>query len=210
MEKFPATLRFPTPRSTRSDETEESSSTSTQETEENQATTDDTQHPSNVSDDPGTSNFWEGGRAQSVLEVLGVPSEDIAPLLNALPLSAFDKLFSGDPPPLRVTFHPDDKRPMLAWWNGALSDSTLEALVDVCRGHGTFLDRGELHQIVAFIQGGGMDRSRQAELEEIREEQRRLLALDPDRAPTEAIPVGWSDPALNQLLAALRDPPVRR
>ena len=135
MEKFPATLRSPTPSvSTRSDETEESSSTSTQETEENQATTDDTQHPSNVSDDPGTSNFWEGARAQSVLEILGVPSQDIALLLNALPLSAFDKLFSGDPPPLRVTFHPDDKRPMLAWWNGALSDSTLEALVDVCRG----------------------------------------------------------------------------
>ena len=25
-------------------------------------------------------------------------------------------------------------------------------VVDVCKGHGTFLDSGELHQIVAFIQ----------------------------------------------------------
>src|SRR5262249_10369778 len=48
-------------------------------------------------------------------------------------LKKFDKLFSGDSPPLRVVFHPDNKRPMLAWWNGALADSTLEALVDVCR-----------------------------------------------------------------------------
>ena len=34
------------------------------------------------------------------------------------------------------------------------------AVVDVCKGHGTFLDAGELHQIVAFIQGGGLERAR--------------------------------------------------
>ena len=32
-------------------------------------------------------------------------------------------------------------------------------VVDVCRGHGTFLDAGELHAIVRFIQGGGLDRA---------------------------------------------------
>ena len=50
-------------------------------------------------------------------------------------------------------------------------------VVDVCRGHGTFLDRGELHQVVRFIHSGGLDRSRRAEIEELREEQRRLQAL---------------------------------
>jgi Zn-finger nucleic acid-binding protein len=47
-------------------------------------------------------------------------------------------------------------------------------VVDVCRGHGTFLDRGELHQVVRFIHDGGLDRARLAEIEELREEQRRL------------------------------------
>jgi len=50
-------------------------------------------------------------------------------------------------------------------------------VVDVCRGHGTFLDRGELHQVVRFVHEGGLDRARQAEIEELREEQRRLQSL---------------------------------
>lgn len=45
------------------------------------------------------------------------------------------------------------------------------AVVDVCKGHGTFLDRGELHQIVRFIQQGGMDRARQAERQRLADEQ---------------------------------------
>jgi Zn-finger nucleic acid-binding protein len=48
------------------------------------------------------------------------------------------------------------------------------AVVDVCRGHGTFLDAGELHQIVTFIQQGGMERVRQREIQQLREEQQRL------------------------------------
>jgi Zn-finger nucleic acid-binding protein len=47
-------------------------------------------------------------------------------------------------------------------------------IVDVCKGHGTFLDAGELHRIVRFIQGGGLDRARQRQLEELKDEERRL------------------------------------
>ncbi len=43
------------------------------------------------------------------------------------------------------------------------------AVIDVCRGHGTFLDAGELHQIVTFIQEGGLDRARAQKIEELRE-----------------------------------------
>ena len=50
-------------------------------------------------------------------------------------------------------------------------------VVDVCRGHGTFLDRGELHQVVRFVHEGGLERARLAEIEELREEQRRLQSL---------------------------------
>ena len=46
-------------------------------------------------------------------------------------------------------------------------------VVDVCKGHGTFLDAGELHGIVAFIQGGGLERARARQLEELKEQERR-------------------------------------
>ncbi|HEY7498970.1 MAG TPA: zf-TFIIB domain-containing protein [Vicinamibacterales bacterium] len=48
-------------------------------------------------------------------------------------------------------------------------------VVDVCKGHGTFLDAGELHQIVTFILDGGLERARERRLEEIRDEERKLL-----------------------------------
>ena len=51
-------------------------------------------------------------------------------------------------------------------------------VVDVCRGHGTFLDAGELHQIVEFIHGGGLDRARARQIEELREQERRLDARE--------------------------------
>lgn len=49
-------------------------------------------------------------------------------------------------------------------------------IVDVCRGHGTFLDGGELHAILTFIQGGGLDVARARELEDLKQERRRLEA----------------------------------
>ena len=51
-------------------------------------------------------------------------------------------------------------------------------IVDICSGHGIFLDRGELHQVVKFILEGGFSRMRQAELERLKEEQRRLRELE--------------------------------
>ena len=47
-------------------------------------------------------------------------------------------------------------------------------IVDVCRGHGTFLDAGELHAIVRFIEGGGLDRARQREKDDLETERQRL------------------------------------
>ena len=47
-------------------------------------------------------------------------------------------------------------------------------VVDVCRKHGTFLDAGELQRIVAFIQQGGIERARQRQIEDLREERSRL------------------------------------
>jgi len=47
-------------------------------------------------------------------------------------------------------------------------------IVDVCKGHGTFLDAGELHAIVRFIQGGGLDRARQRQIEDLRDQEKEL------------------------------------
>ena len=51
-------------------------------------------------------------------------------------------------------------------------------VVDVCRGHGTFLDAGELHQIVEFIHGGGLERARERQIEDLKEQERRLRAQE--------------------------------
>jgi Zn-finger nucleic acid-binding protein len=51
-------------------------------------------------------------------------------------------------------------------------------IVDVCKGHGTFLDPGELHQIVEFIHAGGLDRARAQQIEEMKEQERRLHAQE--------------------------------
>jgi Zn-finger nucleic acid-binding protein/predicted RNA-binding Zn-ribbon protein involved in translation (DUF1610 family) len=48
------------------------------------------------------------------------------------------------------------------------------AVVDVCKGHGTFLDPGELHQIVRFIQDGGLDRARERRIDDLRDEARKV------------------------------------
>jgi Zn-finger nucleic acid-binding protein len=47
-------------------------------------------------------------------------------------------------------------------------------VVDVCRGHGTFLDAGELHAIVSFVRDGGLERARERRREELKEQERRL------------------------------------
>ena len=54
-------------------------------------------------------------------------------------------------------------------------------IVDVCRGHGTFLDAGELHAIVRFMQGGGLDRARERQIEDLKEQERSLRQAQSSR-----------------------------
>jgi len=77
-------------------------------------------------------------------------------------------------------------------------------IVDVCRGHGTFLDAGELHRIVLFIQGGGLDRARQRQLEDLKDEERRLRAAQSGHqsnvGEASVAPPSWSSVDLLSLL----------
>ena len=79
------------------------------------------------------------------------------------------------------------------------------AIIDVCKGDGAFLDRGELHQIVRGIGDGGLERKREAELEAIKDEQRRLRDLQREQA--RLAPAGetnrWNESAFGELLKAM-------
>lgn len=79
------------------------------------------------------------------------------------------------------------------------------AIVDVCRGHGTFLDRGELHQVVRFIQEGGLDRAREVQRQDLEEARRQAeqIARAPSRAEPVAGPYAWNERWLSDLLTAL-------
>jgi Zn-finger nucleic acid-binding protein len=84
-------------------------------------------------------------------------------------------------------------------------------VVDVCRGHGTFLDGGELHQIAAFIQAGGLERARQRSIDDLREEEHRLRDLEARQARHAADSHGeilhrstWNTSDLLDLLQRLR------
>lgn len=89
-------------------------------------------------------------------------------------------------------------------------------IIDVCKGHGVFLDAGELNQIVVFLQSGGLDRARQRQIEELKEEQDRLRSLQRQQeifgehgfeSRTEiTTDSSWSGTDLMTLLAQLRRP----
>lgn len=49
-------------------------------------------------------------------------------------------------------------------------------IVDVCKPHGTWFDKDELHRIVKFISAGGMDVVRAKELEHLQQQRRELEA----------------------------------
>jgi Zn-finger nucleic acid-binding protein len=49
-------------------------------------------------------------------------------------------------------------------------------IVDVCKAHGTWFDKDELRRTVEFIRAGGLEKARAQELEQLKNEQRKLAA----------------------------------
>jgi Zn-finger nucleic acid-binding protein len=84
-------------------------------------------------------------------------------------------------------------------------------VVDVCKGHGTFLDAGELHLIVTFIHQGGLDRARQRQIDELKEQEEQLRALRdarsrmPPEIHIDRSARTWTGVDLIRLLEHLRD-----
>ena len=84
------------------------------------------------------------------------------------------------------------------------------AVLDVCRRHGTFLDSGELQDVVRFVQNGGLERARQRQIEEMKEQERSLRAQEVRLRGARAKSAwGQGDPtgstSFGDLLAAFRD-----
>jgi Zn-finger nucleic acid-binding protein len=48
-------------------------------------------------------------------------------------------------------------------------------ILDVCKGHGVWMQRDELQAVLSFVDGGGLERARVLEAERQKEEQRKLL-----------------------------------
>jgi Zn-finger nucleic acid-binding protein len=49
-------------------------------------------------------------------------------------------------------------------------------IIDVCRHHGVWLDHAELEKILTFVRGGGLFRSRERQLERLKDQERRTRA----------------------------------
>jgi len=78
-------------------------------------------------------------------------------------------------------------------------------VLDVCKDHGLYFDRDELRQVLAFIDGGGLEKSHARQIQE--EDERRRLAsvganLDPG-AWTETEPHGFQGSSLVSAFEAL-------
>ena len=56
-------------------------------------------------------------------------------------------------------------------------------IVDICKAHGTWFDKNELRRAVEFIRAGGLEKARARELEQIKDEQRKLAAAQRDSIP---------------------------
>lgn len=50
-------------------------------------------------------------------------------------------------------------------------------VLDVCRDHGIWFDRDELRRVLAFIQGGGLDKAREREVEDLKEARRAAVQI---------------------------------
>ena len=62
-------------------------------------------------------------------------------------------------------------------------------IVDVCKGHGVWFERGELHSVLEFVDGGGLERARQKEQEQRTEERRAAESVA--RVMTTPAPEQW-------------------
>jgi len=67
-------------------------------------------------------------------------------------------------------------------------------ILDICKLHGLWFDRDELRRIVEFIRAGGLDASRERDLQELKAEERKLNSLARTVTPGEGLYLAPVDP----------------
>lgn len=65
-------------------------------------------------------------------------------------------------------------------------------IVDLCKAHGVWCDRDELHNIAAFIRSGGLDRARENEKRDLEQARRKLEAARLRSAESRPVHFDWS------------------
>jgi hypothetical protein len=75
-------------------------------------------------------------------------------------------------------------------------------VLDVCKAHGLWFDRDELRRVLAFIAGGGLDRAREREMEDLKEARRAAVLAQAPRHPASSYEFGQQGDASAWLDAA--------
>lgn len=113
---------------------------------------------------------------RAVFERLGAARERQGAVLGALPAPLAPPVLRSDPVQYRPC--PSCRRHM----NRVNYARRSGVVLDVCKPHGLWFDRDELRRVLAFIAGGGLDRARARELEDLKEARRAALAAPPRMA----------------------------
>jgi Zn-finger nucleic acid-binding protein len=106
---------------------------------------------------------------RAMFEQLGASRERQGAVLGALPVP---------PAPPVMALEPVRYRPCPACqqrMNRVNYAKRSGVILDVCRAHGLWFDRDELHQVLTFIEKGGLDRARERELEDLKEARRAAV-----------------------------------
>lgn len=124
---------------------------------------------------------------RQVFEELAASQEERGSVLGVLPGSTGQQASSGGPEAVQYRPCPRCTQRM----NRVNYAKRSGIVLDVCKDHGLWFDRDELRRVLAFIQGGGLDRSRERDLEELKEAQR--AAARPE-APDPSFGLGLGTP----------------
>ena len=108
---------------------------------------------------------------RAVFEQLGANRERQGSVLGALPAA---------PLPPVAALEPVQYRPCPACgqrMNRVNYARRSGVVLDVCKAHGLWFDRDELRRLLGFIAGGGLDRARERELEDLKEAKRTAVQI---------------------------------
>ncbi len=106
---------------------------------------------------------------RAMFEQLGASRERQGAVLGMLPAPAAPPVVAPEP----VKYRPC---PVCRQFMNRVNYAKRSGVVlDVCKGHGLWFDQDELRRVLAFIAGGGLDRARERELEDLKEARRAAV-----------------------------------